>query len=336
MKNNRGALIALAIVIGIVLSCAILPLGGFALLLTATDSSDISSTTLPARTWQEQVVTGNRQSADERVLLLNVSGVIGAPDSGPLANSVSHSELLAQIRQATEDEEIAAVVLRIDSPGGGVVASDEIHNALVELRDTGKPLIVSMGSVAASGGYYIAAPADQIFANADTFTGSLGVIITLLNYEEALDTIGVRQLVFKSGEFKDTGIPSRELSDEEEAILQEIVDQAYQGFVEVIAEGRDMPRDEVERLADGRIYTGQQALELGLIDELGGRDDAIAAARELAELPDDALVVRYNITPDFLSLLRGSLEASQQPADPLGLRHLVDSQSPRLEYRMTP
>jgi protease-4 len=190
--------------------------------------------------------------------------------------------------------------------------------------------------VAASGGYYVSAPAERIYANADTLTGSLGVIVSLLNYEETFDMIGLRQIIFKSGEFKDIGSPVRELSEEERDILQGIVDQAYEGFVDVIVEGRDLPRDEVLDLADGRIYTGQQALEVGLVDELGNLDSAIAGARELAGLDEDALVVRYNTTPDFLDLLRGSLESSQQPADPLMLRELSEPQAPRLEYRMVP
>jgi protease-4 len=193
-----------------------------------------------------------------------------------------------------------------------------------------------MGTVAASGGYYISAPADKIYAYSDTLTGSLGVILTLLNYEEALDTLGLEQMVFKSGEFKDIGSPVREMTPEEAAILESIIDQAYEGFVDVIVEGRELSRDEVLDLADGRIYTGQQALEAGLLDEIGGIDAAIAGAKELADLPEDALVVRYNTTPSFYDLLVGGLYQAQQPADPLGLRTLREPSSPRLEYRMVP
>jgi protease-4 len=161
------------------------------------------------------------------------------------------------------------------------------------------------------------------------------VIITLLNYQEAFNSLGLEQRVFKSGEFKDIGSPVRELSDEEEQILQSIVDQAYEGFVDVIVEGRDLPRDEVLELADGRVYTGQQALDVGLVDELGSLDEALIGAREMAGLPEDALVVRYSATPGFLDLLQASVESQQQQqADPLGLRNLTEPQVPRLEYRM--
>jgi protease-4 len=336
--KGRGLLIALSIVVGIVLACGILPLGGMALLLAAVGGgSATSATPLPATTWQEQVLSGGENGFignDDRVLVLRVSGTIGMTEVDFGSSQLSHRELLSQIDQATSDPRIKAVVLRVNSPGGGVVASNEIYNELQELNDSGKPLVVSMGSTAASGGYYIATPADYIYANPDTFTGSLGVIIMLLNYEETLDIVGLEQVIFKSGEFKDIGSPARELSPEEEEILQEIVDQAYQGFVDVIVEGRDLPREDVLEIADGRIYTGQQALELGLIDELGGLDAAIAKAQELADLPTDGLVVEYNTAPEFFDLLTGTMEQSQRPADPLNLEILTEPQTPRLEYRL--
>jgi protease-4 len=324
-------------VAGIILACAILPLGAFALLLVAGASADTASGPLPERSWREQVISGSSFASEgNRVLLLNVNGVIGAPDAGVFGNTLSHRELLSQIDQATSDEQIAAVVVRVDSPGGGVVASSELHKALVDLRESGKRVVISMGSTAASGGYYIATAGERIYANADTLTGSLGVIISLLNYGEAFENLGLRQLVFKSGEFKDIGLPTRELTPEERDILQSIVDQAYEGFVDVIVEGRNLPREQVLELADGRIYTGEQALELDLVDELGGEDQAITAAKELAALDEDALVVRYNQNLSFQDLLLSSLEQSQRPADPLGLRTLTEPQQPRLEYRMVP
>ncbi len=335
--KGRGLLISLSIVGGIILACAILPLGAFALLLVAGTTADSGTGPLPERSWREQVVSGNMFASEgNRVLMLNVSGVIGAPDAGVLGGTLSHSELLSQIDQATDDQRIAAVVVRVNSPGGGVVASNELHSALVDLRESGKRVVISMGSTAASGGYYIATAGDQIYANADTLTGSLGVIISLLNYGEAFENLGLRQLIFKSGEFKDIGAPTRELTPEEQDILQSIVDQAYGGFVDVIVEGRNLPRERVLEIADGRIYTGEQALELGLVDELGGEDQAITAAKELAALDEDALVVRYNQNLSFQDLLLSSLEQSQRQPDPLGLRTLTEPQEPRLEYRMVP
>lgn len=335
--KDRSALVVLAIVVGLLLACVMLPLGGFALLLVAAGGdSTPSGSVLPAPTWEQQAISGSTLGADERVLVLYVTGVIGAPDGGGVFDNVLTTEdWLSQIDQAANDDQISAVVVRVDSPGGGVVASNEIYNALVELSDTGKPVVVSMGATAASGGYYISAGADRIYANADTFTGSLGVVLNLLNYGEALDSIGVSQTAITSGDLKDLASPTRPLTDEERQILQSIVDQAYNGFVDVIVEGRNLPRNEVERIADGRIYTGAQALELGLVDELGNLDDAIAGAKELAQLPDDTLVVEYYSPSDFFSLLGASLEAQQQQSqDPLGLQEVLQPTAPSIEYRM--
>ncbi|MCG8353855.1 MAG: signal peptide peptidase SppA [Chloroflexales bacterium] len=326
--KGRGWLIALSIVVGIVLSCAILPLGGFALLLAAGGSS---SGPINAASWQEEIVMG---SGVNRVAIIEVNGVIGL-DTDVFSAQLGQDDLLSQIRQAAEDPLVKAVVLRVDSPGGGVVASSEIHAALKKLRDAGKNLVVSMGSTAASGGYYISTPAERIYANADTFTGSLGVILSLTNLEGTYEKIGLRTLVYKSGELKDIGSAAREPTAEENAVLQELVDEAYQRFVDVIEEGRSLPREQVLEIADGRIYTGQQALDLQLIDELGGLEDAIDGAKELAGL-ERALVVRYFSASSLRSLLLSSLEMRLQPADPLGLRGLTEPQAPRLEYMMTP
>jgi protease-4 len=337
--QRRGLLISLSIIVGIILACVMLPLGGLALLLTVGGSSSAPGVPMPATVWQEQVLAGSEGGVlpgGDRVLVLRVTGIIGLDETGFGTGQLSQRELLSQIQQATSDANIKAVVVSVDSPGGGVVASNEIHRALKDLRATGKPVIISMGSVAASGGYYIATAADQIYANADTFTGSLGVIISLVNYEETFDKLGIEQVIFKSGEFKDIGSPVRDISPEEKRILQDIVDQAYQGFVDVIVEGRNLPRERVLELADGRIYTGQQALDLGLIDALGGPDAAIAAAKEQAGLPEDALVVEYSSSPSLYDLLQISVANSQRPADPLGLRNLTEPQAPRLEYRMVP
>lgn len=330
MKKDRGLLIALSVIIGIVLACGFLPLGGFALLLVTMDR-ETSAELLPAKNWREQVISG---SGTDRILVVHITGVIGTgTESGFLSDSLSHSELLSQLRQASKDPFIKAVVIRVDSPGGGVVASSEIHAALMKLREAEKKIVVSMGTMAASGGYYVSAPADKIYANPDTLTGSLGVIITSVNYEETFEKVGLRQVVYKSGEFKDILSPARDATASEKKILQSFVDEAYQGFVDVIVEGRDLPRKKVLDIADGRIYSGRQALKLGLIDELGGMEDAIDAAIDLAGL-SDGLVVRYRHGGSFSDLLLNQVEKSQQPADPLGLKDALQPQPPKLEYRM--
>jgi protease-4 len=329
--GGRGWLIALSIVGGLVLACAILPLGLFALLLAAGGTTTTAGVALPPARWEETTVEG---AGRDRVVIVDVTGVIGAP-ADLFSIQLSQEALLSQIRQAREDSQVKAVVLRVDSPGGGVVASSELHSELVKLRDAGKPLVVSMGGTAASGGYYISAPADRIYANADTLTGSLGVILSLTNLEETYEKIGIRSYVYKSGELKDIGSATREPTAEEERILQAIVDEAYEGFVRVIVEGRGLPEDEVRRIADGRIYTGTQAQALGLVDEIGNLDAAIAGARELAGL-ETALVVRYTQSSSLRALLASRLMAPAQPADPLGVKAITDPQPPRLEYRWVP
>lgn len=330
-RGGRGWLIALSIVVGLVLSCAILPLGGMALLLAAAGGVDSGGGPLEANRWQEQVVSGSGLS---RVVIIEVSGVIGA-GGDVFGAGISQDDLIGQIRQAAGDPLVKAVVLRVESPGGGVVASNEIHTELQKLRDEGKTLVVSMGATAASGGYYIATAAEKIYANKDTFTGSLGVILELTNYADAFDKLGLKSYVYKSGALKDIGSPTRAPTAEEDAVLQAVVDQAYQGFVDVIVAGRGLPRERVLQIADGRIYTGAQAKDLGLIDELGGLDDAIAAAQQLAGM-GDTLVVRYTRAASLRSLLLSRLAAPQAQADPLGLRAITSPPAPRLEYRWLP
>lgn len=331
-RRSRGWLIALSIIVGIVLSCAILPLGGFALLLIAAGGSDTAGGPLPAARWEEQLVSG---SGIDQLVIIEVNGEIGA-GTDAFSLQLSQADLLSQIRQAADDPLVKAVVLRVDSPGGGVVASSEIHAELKRLREAGKTLVVSMGSTAASGGYYISTAAEKIYANPDTFTGSLGVILSLTNYQEGFEKLGLKSIVYKSGPLKDIGSPTREPTAEEQAVLQAIVDEAYQGFVDVIVEGRELPREQVLQIADGRIYTGAQAQELGLVDELGNLEQAIAGARELAGLGEDATVVRYTRSSSLRSLLLSRLAAPQVQSDPLGLREITNPPTPQLEYRWRP
>jgi protease-4 len=317
--------------VGLVLSCAILPLGGFALLLAAASGVDTTSGPLEPSRWAEQTVSGSGLS---RVVIIDVSGTIGA-GSDIFGGGDSQDDVLSQIKQATGDPLVKAVVLRVDSPGGGVVASSEIHAELTKLRDAGKTLVVSMGATAASGGYYISTASEKIYANKDTFTGSLGVILSLTNYADAYDKLGLKSYVYKSGDLKDIGSPTRPPTPAEDAVLQAVVDEAYQGFVDVIVEGRGLPRERVLEIADGRIYTGAQALELGLIDELGNLDEAVAGAKDLAGL-GDALVVRYTRSSSLRSLLLSRLAAPQAQPDPLGLRSITSPPAPQLEYRWRP
>jgi protease IV len=183
-----------------------------------------------------------------------------------------------QLTKYRDDASIKAIILRIESPGGGVASSQEIYEEVSRVRSDGKLVVASLGSVAASGGYYVACPADRIFANAGTLTGSIGVIVQLANAEELLRKVGVASTVITSGPFKDSGNPTRTLRPEERQVFQALVDDVHQQFVEAVAQGRNLPLDEVRQAADGRIYTGRQARDLQLVDELGSMQDAITYA----------------------------------------------------------
>ncbi|MBN1352335.1 signal peptide peptidase SppA [candidate division KSB1 bacterium] len=200
--------------------------------------------------------------------------------------------IVTQFEKYRKDESIAAIVFRIDSPGGGVAESQEIYEAVKKSRNAGKNVVVSMGSVAASGGYYIACGADTIVANPGTTTGSIGVIAEIPNTKALMDKIGIRFNIVKSGRFKDTGSPFRDITSEERAYLQGWIDDAYHQFVNVISEERKMDVEDVLKLADGRVFTGKQAESNGLIDVLGTYQDAIHIAAQMAGLSGEPNVVR--------------------------------------------
>jgi len=197
--------------------------------------------------------------------------------NGPIVDS---RKILRNIRTFRESEAIKAILIRIDSPGGGVGPSQEIYREIQKTTER-KKVIISMGAVAASGGYYVAAGADGIVANPGTITGSIGVIMGYTNFEELMQKIGLSAVVIKSGAYKDTGSPTRPMSDDEKELLQEVARQIHGQFVEAIGKGRGMDVKQVEAIADGRIFTGQKALELGLVDRLGNFEDAVAWAGEL-------------------------------------------------------
>ncbi len=194
-------------------------------------------------------------------------------------------EIVEQIKTFRENEDIKAIVIRIDSPGGGVGPSQEIYR---ELRKTTpeKKVIISMGSLAASGGYYVAAAGDGIVANPGTITGSIGVIMGFTNFETLMQKIGLTPVVIKSGEFKDIGSPMRPMTEREKALLEKMIKDIRRQFVDAIAEGRKMEKSQVEAIADGRIITGEEAQALGLVDRLGNFQDAVQWAGELAGLQE--------------------------------------------------
>jgi protease-4 len=191
--------------------------------------------------------------------------------------------IIEKLNRYKDNERIKAIVIRIDSPGGSVGPAQEIYEEVIKLREK-KPVVASMGSVAASGGYYIACAANKIIANPGTITGSIGVIIEFANIEELLGKIGLKSIVIKSGKYKDILSPTRELKGEERDLLQGVIDNIHSQFIDAVALGRDIPREKVVEIADGRIFSGEQAKQLGLVDELGNLQDAIESAAEMSDI----------------------------------------------------
>ena len=220
-------------------------------------------------------------SSDDRIALIRVEGVI-----------LDSQATIGELKRFSENPSVKAIVIRIDSPGGGVVPSQEIYDAVKRIRNkNNKAVIASMGSVAASGGYYIAAATDRIVANPGTLTGSIGVIMETANVEGLLQKIGVEGVIIKSGKYKDVGSPLRKMSADERGLLQAVMDDVHKQFIEAVAEGRSLELRVAQALADGRIFTGRQAKEAKLVDELGDLEDAIQLAAEVVGIEGEPKVV---------------------------------------------
>jgi protease-4 len=200
-------------------------------------------------------------------------------------------DTIRQLRYFLKQEGVKAVVLRVDSPGGVVAPSQEIYDEVRKFAAK-KKIIVSMGSLAASGGYYISAPATLIYANPGTITASIGVILKLSNIEALMDKIGIKSYTLKTGRFKDSGSPLRELSKEDRAMLQAVIDNTHEQFVRAVAAGRKLPVEEVRKIADGRILSGEQAMGMKLVDRLGSLQDAIEEAGRLAGIKGEPEVIQ--------------------------------------------
>ncbi len=218
-------------------------------------------------------------SLTDKVGVVTIKGIITDPKPA--------RELLDKY---AEDSRIKAVVVRIDSPGGGVAPSQEIFDAVLSLKEK-KKVVASIGSVGASGGYYIACAADRIVANPGSVTGSIGALMHFSNLEELLKKIGLKSSVVKSGKFKDIGSPTREMTAEERKLIQDVIDDIYDQFLEAVSSTRHIPKEKLRPIADGRIFTGRQALKLGLVDELGDQEHAVNLAAGLAGIKGKPEVV---------------------------------------------
>jgi protease-4 len=231
----------------------------------------------------------------QRVALIRIEGMI-----------IDSKDTIDEIKEYTKDPLIKAIVLRIDSPGGAVAPAQEIYEE-VRKAVAKKKVVVSMGTVAASGGYYIASPATKIIANPGTLTGSIGVIMEIPNIEGLMNKLGIKAEVVKSGGHKDIASVFRGIKKEDREILQQVLDNVHEQFIVAVAEGRKMLYDDVKKIADGRIYTGEQALKVGLIDELGNLEDAIQAAARLSGIKGEPAVVSKKERFSFINLIKGSI-----------------------------
>ena len=206
----------------------------------------------------------------DKIAIVEIRGVI-----------TQSSEIIEEIHQYLEDDSVKAIILRIDSPGGGVGPSQEIYREVMKIKSR-KKVVTSMGSVAASGGYYVACASDLIVANPGTIAGSIGVLMEFTNIEELFKKIGIKGVVVKSGELKDMGSPFREMTPDERRVIQAVIDNVHQQFIQAVADGRKLDRSKVAQIADGRILTGEQAKQLGLVDQIGNLEDAIDTTAKLA------------------------------------------------------
>ncbi|HHV17086.1 MAG TPA: signal peptide peptidase SppA [Gelria sp.] len=252
--------------------------------------------------------------------VIEINGVLGGEATSLLTgSSTDSSRIMKAIRTAAKRPDIKAVVVRINSPGGTAVAAQEIGTELDKLRKTGKPVVTSMGDVCASGGYWIACSSDYIIANGTTLTGSIGAIMEMANLQELYDKLGIRQEVFKSGEHKDIGSAGREITPAEREILQAIVNDSYSQFLNQVKQGRQGKIDplKLENIADGRVFTGETAVEVGLVDSLGNYYDAVKQAQEMAKISEDSRIEVLNTEKLWDTLLLGTRISRLLPAQNL-------------------
>jgi protease-4 len=257
--------------------------------------------------WLLLAVTDEGLPGGAKVAVVEVEGLIGAgADRG-----LDTDAIIRTLGEYRDDPAIRAVVLRINSPGGVVAPTQEIFTAVRRLREAKKPVVASLGSVAASGGYYVAVAADRIYASPGTLTGSIGVVMQLANVEGLLKKVGVEYVVVKAGAYKDVGNFARPMTAEERRILQALLDDVYDQFIAAVADGRRLEAKDVRGFAEGRIYSGRQAQGLKMVDDLGGLEDAIEAAAQMAGLPPKPKVVYPRRRFSLRDLLRSELGLGQ-------------------------
>lgn len=259
------------------------------------------------------------KSPSGEIALVHVNGML-----------MDSSDIVRQLSDHRYNPQVRGIIIRIDSPGGAVAPAQEVYSEIMKLRANNKTVYASMGTVAASGGYYIACAADYVLANPGTLTGSISAVMAFNNIEELTKKVGVKPNIIKSGKFKDVGSPLRAMTPEEQKLLQVVVNDVHDQFVQAIATGRNLPLAEVKKIADGRIMTGQQALKLNLIDEVGGLEKTIdLLAKKLGVTGRPKVIEQKEKIPFLDWLIQGSFSSGLAET-------LLPSPHPRLQYTWFP
>ena len=259
------------------------------------------------------------KTSKSEIALVHVNGIL-----------MDSSEIVRKLSKYRRDSQIKAIIVRIDSPGGAVAPAQEIHDEIYKIKESQKIVYASLGSVAASGGYYIACAADYVLANPGTLTGSIGAIMAFNNVEELAKKIGVRPAVIKSGAFKDSGSPLRSLEPEERKLLQNVVDDVHQQFVQAVSVGRNLPEEKVKQFADGRVMTGKQALDFDLIDEFGGLEKTIQLLGKKIGIVGYPSVLEEKEEVPFMDWLMQSVVSKNLT------QSILPATGPRLQYLWQP
>lgn len=324
-----GVLIGFALPVFMCLCLALTSFVGFgAVLGSAGNSAAMTSTNTVVPTTVSGPLTG------PAVAIIDVSGqiVYGSASEFSLTGSGSTAasgNIARLIHQAARDPQVRAILLRVNSPGGSVIGSDEIYHAL---KESGKPVVVYMGELAASGGYYISMAGERIVAHPNTLTGSIGVISEFTNIQGLYDKLGIQSTIVKSGENKDFGSQTTPFTEADKKLWQAVIDETYGGFVKIIADNRGMTVEEVKKLADGRVYTGQQALALKLVDQLGYLQDAVDEAAVRGGISGTPRVIEYRRQTPFAELFGMTIARTVLTALGIPVERL-NTTSPALEYR---
>ena len=324
----------------VIIGFVVLLLGGCFMTMVTAVAEAGSSVSFSSGSSSDDYTTGvfhEDEGASEKLAVVAIRGVISGQRSSYKESMTD--EAIKQIEQATEDKDIKGLLLYLDTPGGEVTASDKIYHACKQFSETGRPIVAYMDTVAASGGYYIACAADEVVATETTITGSIGVIIGGLNGKELFDKLGLKDQTFKSGAFKDTLSMSRDMREDERAYIQSLVDETYEKFAGIVSEARNIPVETLkDGIADGRIFHGVKAKEVGLIDHTGYVEDAIEVLKKRANL-EKAKVIHYKQEPSFgdvLSILGVKAQSESEVKVDWGQGKFTQNLKPFVPYIILP